>query len=50
MEVLILSNELLKYVFDGDLHIKLENIKYSTNLRETVTVGYMMEQGGSANE
>jgi hypothetical protein len=39
-----ISKELLDYVADGDLHTKLDAIDFSTNLREIVTVGYMMEQ------
>lgn len=38
-----ISKELLSYVVDGDLHIKLESVAYSTDLREIVTVGYMVE-------
>jgi hypothetical protein len=30
-------------VNDGDYHMVLESVEYSTNLREIVTVGYMME-------
>jgi hypothetical protein len=37
------SKELLNYVSDGDLHTVLDNVQYSTNLREIVTIGYMME-------
>jgi hypothetical protein len=45
-----ISKELLKYIADADLHIKLESVDYSTSLREIVTVGYMIEQGGKVNE
>lgn len=38
-----ISKDLLPYVNDGDLHAKLEGVEYSTNLREIVTVGYMIE-------
>ncbi|WP_187442104.1 hypothetical protein [Sutcliffiella horikoshii] len=38
-----ISKELLNYVADGDAHIKLEAVKHSTNLREIVTVGYMVD-------
>ncbi len=38
-----ISKELIQYVADGDLHTTKSNIEYSTNLREIVTVGYMME-------
>lgn len=38
-----ISKELLSYVADADLSTKLENVEYSTNLREIVTVGYMVE-------
>lgn len=37
------SNELFRYVTDGDLHKKLESVPQSTNLREVVTVGHMIE-------
>lgn len=39
---MLISRELLDYVLDGDLHIKLLSVEYSTNLREIVTVGYML--------
>jgi hypothetical protein len=38
-----ISTELLDYVSDGDLHTKLDGVEYSTNLREIVTVGYMID-------
>lgn len=38
-----ISEELLNYVSDGDLHTKLDGVEHSTNLREIVTVGYMVE-------
>lgn len=38
-----ISKELLNYVADADLHTTLEGVEHSTNLREIVTVGYMME-------
>ncbi|HHY72668.1 MAG TPA: hypothetical protein GX497_05490 [Bacillus bacterium] len=38
-----ISKELLDYVADGDLHAKLANVGYSTDLREIVTVGQMLE-------
>ncbi len=34
---------LLNYVADADLHTKHSNIDYSTNVREIVTVEYMIE-------
>ncbi|RBP89362.1 hypothetical protein DFO70_1119 [Cytobacillus firmus] len=37
------SKELLKYVADGDEHLKLSNVKHSTSLREIVTVEDMIE-------
>lgn len=37
------SKELLNYVSDGDLHTVLDGVQHSTNLREIVTVGYMVE-------
>lgn len=36
-----ISKELLDYVSDGDLHIKLSGVEFSTDLREIVTVGHM---------
>jgi hypothetical protein len=45
-----ISKELLLYVVDGDLHTKLDSVEYSTSIREIVTVGYMIEQGGKSNE
>jgi hypothetical protein len=38
-----ISKELLNYVADGDVHAKFEGVKHSTNLREIVTVGYMVD-------
>jgi hypothetical protein len=38
-----ISKELLNYVVDGDLHTKIDGVEFSTNLREIVTVGYMLE-------
>lgn len=37
------SNELYRYVTDGDLHSKLDSVPHSTNLREVVTVGQMLD-------
>ncbi|WP_270578019.1 hypothetical protein [Caldibacillus thermoamylovorans] len=45
-----LSNSLKDYIFDGDLSTKLENVEYSTNLREIVTVGYMIEHLKAVDE
>lgn len=39
----MISKELLDYVTDGDLHVKLASVDYSTNLREIVTVGQMIK-------
>lgn len=39
----MISNELLDYVADGDLHAKLTDVEYSTNLREIVTVEQMIK-------
>jgi hypothetical protein len=39
-----ISKELLNYVADGDFHLKLKDVEYSTPLREIVTVGCMLEQ------
>ncbi|MFZ4452056.1 hypothetical protein [Salibacterium aidingense] len=38
-----ISHELLEYVVDADEHTKLEGVKYSTDLRSVVTVGYMQK-------
>jgi hypothetical protein len=38
----MISKELMDYVADGDFHIKIDDVKYSTNLREIITVGYML--------
>ena len=38
-----ISKELLNYIGDGDLHTRLVNVEHSTNLREIVTVEYMIE-------
>jgi hypothetical protein len=38
-----ISKEIISYINDGDYHTVLEGVEYSTNLREIVTVGYMME-------
>jgi hypothetical protein len=40
---LTISKEILSYVADGDTHIKLDNVEYSTDLREIITIGYMLE-------
>ncbi|WP_363549618.1 hypothetical protein [Caldifermentibacillus hisashii] len=47
-----LSNSLADYIFDGDLSTKLENVEYSTNLRDIVTVGYMIDhsKGGENHD
>ena len=37
------SKELIDYVSDGDLHATMEGVEHSTNLREVVTVGYLVE-------
>jgi hypothetical protein len=37
------SKEVLDKVSDGDQHTKLLAIKYSTSVREVVTVGHMIE-------
>lgn len=34
---------LLNYISDGDEHLKLSEVEHSTDLREIVTVGYMIE-------
>jgi hypothetical protein len=40
---MLISKEILNHLSDADLYTKYEVIEYSTNLREIVTVGYMME-------
>lgn len=46
------SKALLTHVSDGDLHLRMKDIPYSTNLREIITVEYMMEhfEGGENND
>lgn len=39
----MISNDLLKYVADGDLHTTLHGVDHSTDLRAIVTVEYMLE-------
>lgn len=34
---------MIKALPNGDVHIALENVPYSTSIREIVTVGYMIE-------
>ncbi|WP_171016739.1 hypothetical protein [Pseudalkalibacillus caeni] len=43
MRTMQISKELLDYVADADLHTKLDGVEHSTNLRDIVTVGYMVE-------
>lgn len=38
-----LSKVLLSYVPDGDAHLVLLGVEHSTNLREIVSVGFMIE-------
>jgi hypothetical protein len=38
-----ISKLLINYIADGDSHTVLEGVGHSTNLREIVTVGYMLE-------
>ncbi|MFS0864096.1 hypothetical protein [Fredinandcohnia sp. 179-A 10B2 NHS] len=38
----MLSKEILKYVGDGDLHIKMIEIEYSTSVREIITLEFML--------
>jgi len=40
-----ISKELLDYVVDGDLHTISNGVEHSTNLREIVTIAYMIEHG-----
>jgi hypothetical protein len=39
----MISKELIDYVADGDFHSKIDGVEYSTNLREIVTVEYMLD-------
>lgn len=39
-----ISKNLIDYVIDADLSTKLESVEYSANLREIVTVEYMINQ------
>lgn len=39
-----ISKELLDYVADADVHTKLSSVSHSTNLREIVTLGYMVDE------
>lgn len=46
-----ISKCLVDYVSDGDFSTKLDNVKHSTNLREILTVGDMLDRylkGGEA--
>lgn len=38
-----IHNALINSVVDGDFHTTVDGIEYSTNIREIVTVGYMLE-------
>lgn len=38
-----ISSDLLDYVADADLHTKIHGVEHSTDLREIVTIGYMIE-------
>jgi hypothetical protein len=38
-----ISKMLINYIADGDNHAVLSSVSHSTNLREIVTVGYMVE-------
>lgn len=35
---------LLNRLFDADFHTKMNSVKYSTNLRTIVTIGYMVKR------
>ncbi|SFM44266.1 hypothetical protein [Salibacterium qingdaonense] len=39
-----ISHELLDYVADADAHTKLSDVAYSTDLREIVKVGHMIDR------
>lgn len=38
-----ISKELINHIADGDLHAVMSDVEFSTNLREIVTVGYMID-------
>lgn len=38
-----ISKELINHIADGDLHTVMSDVEFSTNLREIVTVGYMID-------
>ncbi|MDQ0269976.1 hypothetical protein [Cytobacillus purgationiresistens] len=38
-----IHSALINSVVDGDFHTVADSIEYSTNIREIVTIGYMME-------
>ncbi|SFP17520.1 hypothetical protein [Salibacterium halotolerans] len=39
-----ISHELLDYVADADAHTKMASVPYSTDLRDIVKVGHMIER------
>jgi hypothetical protein len=39
-----ISKELMAYVSDGDLHTVMNGVEHSTNLRDIVTLGYMVDR------
>jgi len=38
-----MSEEIIKAIFDGDLHTRLKNVEFSTSPREVISIGEMME-------
>ena len=38
-----ISKEIINYIADGDLSTKINEVGHSTNPREIVTVGYMID-------
>ncbi|WP_430482776.1 hypothetical protein [Rossellomorea marisflavi] len=39
----MISNSLIVHVADADFHTKIEGVEYSTDIREIVTVEYMLD-------
>ncbi|MEW4223999.1 hypothetical protein [Rossellomorea marisflavi] len=39
----MISTLLTEYLADGDFHTKIEGVEYSTDIREIVTVEYMLD-------
>ncbi|MEW4325890.1 hypothetical protein Q0N12_04350 [Rossellomorea marisflavi] len=39
----MISNSLIVHVADADFHTKMEGVEYSTDIREIVTLEYMLD-------